>query len=130
MAGLTAAVWVGMYATRLSYLSRHRIDPQKLTTRNAAGELLAPVNRVAENFQNLLEVPVLFYALIALLLATDAADARFTQLAWAYVLLRAVHSAVHVSYNRVVHRFAAYAASCLVLGFMWARFAWMVWAAG
>ena len=40
------------------------------------------------------------------------------------VLVRAVHSLVHCSYNKVMHRFAAYVAGALVLWAMWARLAW------
>ena len=40
-------------------------------------------------------------------------------LAWAYVALRIVHSAIHLSYNRVVHRLAVFALSNAVLGMLW-----------
>jgi hypothetical protein len=42
--------------------------------------------------------------------------------AWAYVALRGLHSLIHVTYNRVVHRFLVYAASTLLLFGMWAAF--------
>ncbi len=45
-------------------------------------------------------------------------------LAWAYVALRVVHSAIHCGYNRVMHRFYAFLASNLVL---WALWAWLGW---
>ena len=50
-------------------------------------------------------------------------DLLLVQLSWAYVGLRYVHSLVHCTYNRVMHRFIAYAASCLVLMLLWARLA-------
>ena len=40
-------------------------------------------------------------------------------LAWAYVALRVVHSGIHCTYNRVKHRFFAFAASNLVLWALW-----------
>jgi hypothetical protein len=43
-------------------------------------------------------------------------------LAWGYVLLRAVHSLVHTTYNRVMHRFLAYSVSTLFVFAMWALF--------
>ena len=36
--------------------------------------------------------------------------------------LRALHSLIHVTYNRVVHRFLVYVASTLLLFGMWAAF--------
>ena len=41
--------------------------------------------------------------------------------AWAYVLLRYAHSFIHVTYNQVMHRFAAFVASAVVLAFLWIR---------
>ena len=42
--------------------------------------------------------------------------------AWIYVALRVAHSAIHCTYNRVLHRFAVFATSCAVLLGMWAAF--------
>jgi hypothetical protein len=44
-------------------------------------------------------------------------------LAWGFVMLRAVHSLVHTTYNRVTHRFLAYAVSTVFVFAMWALFA-------
>jgi hypothetical protein len=44
-------------------------------------------------------------------------------LAWGFVILRIAHSAIHCSYNRVMHRFTVYLISCLLLMFMWIRLA-------
>jgi hypothetical protein len=40
-------------------------------------------------------------------------------LAWGFVGLRVLHSAIHCSYNRVWHRFYAYLAGGLVLWALW-----------
>jgi hypothetical protein len=40
-------------------------------------------------------------------------------LAWIFVALRAVHSAIHLTYNSVVHRFTVYAISTAVVFAMW-----------
>ena len=41
-------------------------------------------------------------------------------LAWAYVALRVVHSLIHLSYNHVYHRLAAFVVSNGVLAALWA----------
>jgi hypothetical protein len=46
----------------------------------------------------------------------------FLAAAWAYVALRALHSLIHVTYNRVTHRFLVYVASTLLLFGMWIAF--------
>jgi hypothetical protein len=121
LVGLTALVWVKLYADRLGEMRAKSIDPQRLATvREAAGRLERP--QAAENFRNLFEVPVLFYLLCTALAVTGGSTPGFVRAAWAYVALRALHSLIHVTYNRVVHRFLAYVASTLLLFGMWVAF--------
>jgi len=120
---LTFAVWVYMYVTRLSEIRRKKIDPQDLDTRVHGQTLLTESPRQADNLKNLFEMPVLFYIAALLSMVLMIQDPFLVQLAWGYVALRYVHSFVHCTYNRVMHRFMAYAASCIVLMFIWARLA-------
>ena len=120
MVGLTAAVWVKLYADRLGEMRRRRIAPQALATAHASSQLERP--QAAENFRNLFEVPVLFYLLCVALALNGGATPGLVGAAWGYVFLRAVHSLIHVTYNRVTHRFLAYVASTLLLFGMWAVF--------
>jgi hypothetical protein len=121
LVGLTALVWVKLYADRLGEMRARRIDPQALATaRAAAGRL--DRTAAADNFRNLFEVPVLFYLLCVALDVTGASTPGFVAAAWGYVGLRSVHSLIHVTYNRVVHRFLAYVASTLLLFGMWIAF--------
>ena len=71
------------------------------------------------NMMNLLELPVLFYVACLTYLVTDRVDTGALWLAWAYVGLRVVHSAIHVTYNRVRDRLVAFAASNVVLIMLW-----------
>ena len=120
---LTFLVWVFMYVTRLAEIKRKSIDPQSLDTRVHGQALLTDSPAQADNLKNLFELPVLFYVAVLLALVLMIQDQLLVQLAWGYVALRYVHSLVHCTYNRVMHRFIAYAASSLVLMFMWARLA-------
>jgi hypothetical protein len=63
---------------------------------------------------------VLFYVLCAALVLTGGSTPGFVSAAWAYVALRIVHSLIHVTYNRVTHRFLVYVASTLLLFGTWA----------
>ena len=71
------------------------------------------------NYMNLLELPVLFYVVCLLLYVTASASSIALGLAWMYVALRAVHSLIHLSYNNVIHRLAAFALSNFVLIALW-----------
>ena len=120
---LTFTVWVFMYVTRISEMRRKRIDAQKLDTRVHAQALLSDSAVVADNLKNLFEMPILFYTGILLSMVLMIQDPLLVQLSWGFVALRLVHSFVHCTYNRVMHRFVAYLASSLVLMLIWARIA-------
>ena len=49
------------------------------------------------NFMNLLEVPILFYVVSIFIFITQHVDMLFVYLAWAYVVLRIVHSAIQMN---------------------------------
>ena len=120
---LTFAVWFYMYFTRLAEMRRKRIDPRDLDTRIHSQALLIDSARQADNLKNLFEMPILFYAGALLSMVLMIQDPFLVQLAWSYVALRYVHSIVHCTYNKVMHRFSAYAVSCLLLLLIWARLA-------
>ncbi len=122
LVGLTACIWVLMYVRRISEITKGRIDPQSLATSETASSKLRDVS-AADNFSNLLETPVLFYAICIILFVTGEDSQLQLVLAWLYVALRASHSLIHVTYNRVLHRWAVYVASTLCLFVMWGLFA-------
>jgi len=74
------------------------------------------------NYMNLLELPVLFYVACLMYYVTGRLDPAALYVAWTYVALRAVHSAIHISYNHVLHRVAAFAVSNFVLLAFWILF--------
>ena len=112
MAGLTAMVWIRLYTVRLPEMRRRRIDPQSLATSGEKAGRLQDT-RASDNFINLFEVPVLFYVGAFAAILADAVTPLALGLAWAFVGLRAVHSLIQCTYNRVVHRFIAYSLATL-----------------
>jgi len=75
------------------------------------------------NLMNLLEMPLLFYVVCVTFYVTRHVGPAAVVLAWIYVGLRVVHSAVHLTYNRVRDRLVVYAASNVVLATLWIRLA-------
>ncbi|HXF80495.1 MAG TPA: MAPEG family protein [Usitatibacter sp.] len=75
------------------------------------------------NYMNLLEAPTLFYVACIVAFVAQVVTPGMISLAWAYVGLRVVHSLIHLSYNRVRHRLAFFAASNVVLAVLWVRIA-------
>ncbi|AUH53121.1 hypothetical protein CXB49_21160 [Chromobacterium sp. ATCC 53434] len=75
--------------------------------------------KLARNFSNLFEGPVLFYAFGAIVIAKNLAAPLPLALAWGYVALRAVHTAIHLGRNHPIHRFLAFLVSSILLLAMW-----------
>ncbi|GAB2655911.1 MAPEG family protein [Arenimonas aestuarii] len=118
MAALTFVVMGRMGAERLGQLARERIHPQAVATSAQMAARLKD-SRAADNFRNLFELPVLFYLALVVGVQMDLASPLTVGLAWAFVALRVVHSAIHCSYNKVRHRFLAYVSGGLVLVVLW-----------
>jgi len=119
MVALTFVVIVVMFRRRVADLKRDRIHPQKVSTSTQASALYTDV-APADNFRNLFETPVLFYLALVVAALTEQVTPLVLGLAWAYVATRVLHSAIHCTYNKVMHRFRAFALSLLVLLVLWA----------
>lgn len=71
------------------------------------------------NYMNLLELPVLFYVVCILAQIQGAVTPAMLVVAWSYVVLRVIHSIIHLTYNQVIHRLMAFAISNFVLLALW-----------
>ena len=118
MVALTFIVWWRMFFTRIGQMKRERIHPQAVATSAQATARLTD-SRAADNFRNLFELPVLFYLALVVAALTARVTILTMLLAWAFVVMRIVHSAIQCSYNQVMHRFRAYVAGGLLLWTLW-----------
>jgi hypothetical protein len=122
MCGLTFAVWVFMYVKRIRFINANGISPTDMAVPGALAAISPPdVVNPSDNFKNLFEMPVLFYVLATLLIATDRVDSASVVAAWVFVVFRVLHSVVHCTVNVVLVRFYLYLASSLALWFIAAR---------
>jgi hypothetical protein len=76
---------------------------------------------VSNAYHNLLQMPVLFYAVVAFAMHTNGDDALMILLAWIYVAFRLAQALIHTTYNTIIHRFLAFLGSVIVLGAMWVK---------
>ena len=118
MVALTFAVQMRMYVTRVREMMRERIHPQAVATSAQAATRFKDT-RAADNFRNLFEMPVLFYVALLVAFLSNQVGSLTLALAWAFVVLRVVHSAIHCGYNKVMHRFYVYVASSFALWILW-----------
>ena len=114
MVALTAIVAVTMYRRRVGEMRARRVHPQKLALSAQMASALEDT-RAADNFRNLFEAPVLFYVAMLTIYATQLTGPLYVGLAWVYVATRIAHSTIQCTYNRVMHRFLAFASGLLVL---------------
>ena len=71
------------------------------------------------NIGNLFEAPVLFFLICILLSSNNLENMTFVSLAWSYVWLRCVHSAIHSNSHRRRYRAPVFVGSMIVLLMMW-----------
>jgi hypothetical protein len=112
----TLVMWIWMYATRIPAMQAAGLDPQEAAYPGTWAHRLRPgVRSVADNYNHLHEQPTIFYALMFFAALTGGGDVTALKLAWAYVLLRVVHSLVQATFNRVIVRFSIFATASAVL---------------
>ena len=108
------AAW--LYATRIPAIARLKIryDPYRPNSEFHA-QLPAEVRWKADNYNNLMEQPTLFYAVALTLALLGAGDGLNAMLAWAYVGLRIVHSVIQATVNLILPRFTVFMLGSVVL---------------
>jgi hypothetical protein len=111
-------MWAWMIATRLPALKKLGVDLSKVRG-SRPGQLDGVVpdktQWVAHNYNHLMEQPTLFYA-VCLVLAVGGWDTGLNvAIAWAYVMLRIIHSLVQATANVISIRFTLFALSSLAL---------------
>lgn len=121
MALLVLVVGIRLFSVRVSEMRQKRVRPQAVAT---SLQMTAALERVqaADNFKNLFELPVLFYVLCICALTLSFTPGWLIGGLWGFVGLRYLHSFIHCTYNNVMHRFWAYAASFLLLFALWGGF--------
>lgn len=122
MVALTFGVWFTLFVQRVGHMRRTPPTEADFAHGEAARAYFRPVEMPAANLANLFEMPVLFFALVPLLVIAGQATAAQVVLAWLFVLLRAVHSIIHLRRKVLPARFFVYLASCAVLMAMWIGF--------
>ena len=114
LAGITFFVLLFVPAAR--FFAKGSPVPQDSATGDIPGGLGNP------NFADLLEMPVLFYVVCLMAVVATRVDETMLDLAWAYVALRILHSAVHLTYDSPTHRTVLFALSNFAVLAMWVFF--------
>lgn len=123
MALLIFVVTIVLAIVRARHMKANPPKPEDFADGASALRYFAPVEMAANNHRNLFEMPVLFFALVPLLMMTGFDSVTQTVLAWVFVVLRAAHSYVHIGPKIVQRRALLFMLSSIVLMVMWVGFA-------
>jgi hypothetical protein len=121
MVGLTFALLLWMVGARRSALVNRETKIKDI----ALGQPNWPVRatQIGNCYRNQFELPVLFYALIAIALPIRHADLVIVILSWVFAVMRLIHAGIFVSSNDLGRRSTAWIVGALVLLVMWVYFA-------
>jgi hypothetical protein len=116
---LALLFWTGV--RRVNAVMSGAVQPRDVALRQPNWP--ADITRIANAYQNQLELPILFYLVVILSLFTARASVSLLVLAWVFVATRLFHALIHVTTNHMGRRFYAFLAGGLVLMAMWILFA-------
>jgi hypothetical protein len=129
LVGWTFVMWIWLYAKRLPAMAEAKPTDEQLQDKANLAKLPDGARFAGENYNHLFEMPVLFYVLCIVATLMTRGDDITVALAWVYVALRVIHSLIHVTYNKVKHRFAVFSLSGIVLAILFIRLAIDYWSA-
>ena len=109
-----------MGQVRLGALKARRVRMSDI----ALGQKAWPdrATQLSNAFSNQFEIPMLFYALVALALPLRQMDLVMVLLAWVFVVTRYLHAGIFATSNNLNQRFSMFLAGALVLLAMWIYF--------
>ena len=113
-------LWTFIIFLIMSYgRTRFMKDPQDAAhTKDLKGTLPAWVERIGDNYNHLFEQPVAFYVVTLAIALINSVDPLMMQLAWAFVILRIIHSLVQLTFNLVLVRFMIFLIGWLIIAYM------------
>lgn len=119
---ITFVVGLRLLFVRVGEMRTNRIHPQAVSTRRQVARKLQDT-RASDNFAHLFEVPVLFYAICLAAVGSGHVPSWLPPLAWLFVASRVIHSLIQCTYNKVMHRFAAFLTGFSLIAGMWLAYA-------
>jgi len=118
---LTIVVLTIMFFTRIGDVKAGITDARFFKTYDFATEIPNKTKQLNRNVTNQFETPVLFFAVVALILAMGLAHQHLVVLAYAWVFLRVLHTFVHLTSNKLPYRMTTFILSLALLIALWVR---------
>lgn len=117
---LTFFIMYLLLVLRVKAVRTHKVSPRYFKL-NKGEDIPDNMLAVSQNYSNLFELPALFYVACVVAIILNRSEDYFVIHAWFFVIFRYIHSYIHVTYNHILHRLAAFAISGLILLSMWIK---------
>ena len=108
-----------MFKTRKKSVMEGRVKPSFF--KSYQGDVPQETVILGRHFDNQFQFPLLFLVTCTLSIILLQNEFWCTLFAWCFVVLRLVHSYVHLGSNSIQARFMVFGASILFLAFIWIR---------
>ena len=119
LVGLTFIIGFLMLRSRFAAVENKQVSIKYFQLNQ--GNIPVVMQRLSDNYDNLLSTPVLFYLAMVIAYILNVVDTGYVMLAWSYVVLRFAHSYIHIVYNNVIHRMLVFVLGVVVLMSIWLR---------
>lgn len=117
---LTFSMMYFLLILRVKAVRSKKVSPRYFKL-NKGDDIPDNMLAVSQNYSNLFELPALFYVACVVAIILNQSAEYFVVHAWFFVLFRYIHSYIHVTYNHILHRLAAFAISGFILLSMWIK---------
>ena len=115
MAAWTAVTWMLMTVVRVRAMNAAGMAPDTAKHTSELTSLPRVPRQMADNYNHLFELPLIFYAVVLAVLISGRADELHVWCAWGFVVSRVVHSLWHWTVNSVAVRFPLFALGWIFL---------------
>lgn len=103
---------------RVKAVRTRKVSPRYFKL-NKGEDIPDHLEALSQNYNNLLELPLLFYIICLTVITLNLNIDYFSLYAWTYVVFRYIHSFIHITYNHILHRLFVFFISCVMLITMW-----------
>lgn len=119
MTALTFATLLIMFKRRVKGLKAGEIKVRQFGTYETENQMPAYALQGSRHYKNLFEMPVLFYVVVLLAIATQTQQLWTSILSILFCLVRTWHAFVHLGSNNIILRMRVFALSLVVLMALW-----------
>lgn len=120
MAFLVLYVAVQMLRLRYKAVRQGQLQPVYFKL-NRGGKPPAKLVQVTQHYENLFELPTLFYLVVILVYLLAKVDTIYLVMTWMFFGFRVVHMYIHITENNILYRRYAFLGGVLVLYALWIR---------